>query len=136
MTSGRAGEKNGVRLVLGDGPRGRLELSSTEGWLTDYVDGAVAWLPVCQMIGFDDSKAQVERSGLDGKVLYAQANAVERKATKDARIDCYGVNLCPTALEWARGSCRKAAKQSRQWGQGRQHASGRAGLDGGMCECL
>eukprot|EP00198_Chlamydomonas_reinhardtii_P009056 XP_001698393.1 predicted protein [Chlamydomonas reinhardtii] len=52
-------EKNGVRLVLGDGPRGRLELSSTEGWLTDYVDGAVAWLPVCQMIGFDDSKAQI-----------------------------------------------------------------------------
>ncbi|KAG2423616.1 hypothetical protein HXX76_015134 [Chlamydomonas incerta] len=53
-------EKNGVRLVLlGVGPRGRLELSSTAGWLTGYVEGAVAWLPVCQMEGTDDNMAQV-----------------------------------------------------------------------------
>ncbi|KAG2433296.1 hypothetical protein HXX76_008363 [Chlamydomonas incerta] len=55
---GNPRERNGVRLVLGDGPRGRLELSSTDGWLTDYVEGAVAWLPVCQMIGIDDLLAQ------------------------------------------------------------------------------
>ncbi|PNH10773.1 hypothetical protein TSOC_002458 [Tetrabaena socialis] len=52
------GPKNGVRLVGGSGPRGRLEVSSVDGWLTDYEDGVLAWRPVCDSGFFDDSMAQ------------------------------------------------------------------------------
>ncbi|KAG2449421.1 hypothetical protein HYH02_005568 [Chlamydomonas schloesseri] len=59
--------KNGIRLVDGSGPKGRLEVSSTDGWLTDYVDGAVAWRPLCATGFFDDSMAQVMCEMLDYK---------------------------------------------------------------------
>eukprot|EP00198_Chlamydomonas_reinhardtii_P009055 XP_001698392.1 predicted protein [Chlamydomonas reinhardtii] len=54
-------EGNGIRLVGGggSGPRGRLEVSSKDGWLNEYEEGAVAWRPVCNMFGIDDSDAQV-----------------------------------------------------------------------------
>ncbi|PNH10749.1 hypothetical protein TSOC_002460 [Tetrabaena socialis] len=59
---GRPGSKNGVRLVEGSGARGRLEVSSTDGWLTNHEEGAVAWQPVCST-GFSDSIAQARQGG-------------------------------------------------------------------------
>ncbi|PNH10771.1 hypothetical protein TSOC_002457 [Tetrabaena socialis] len=55
---GIVGSKNGVRLVGGSGLRGRLEVSSVDGWLTNYEEGVVAWRPVCDSGFFDDSMAQ------------------------------------------------------------------------------
>lgn len=63
VTCYRAGAKNGIRLVDGAGPRGRLEVSSTDGWVSGLYDGSVAWRPLCDSGVFDDYTAQVRAPG-------------------------------------------------------------------------
>ncbi|KAG2433294.1 hypothetical protein HXX76_008361 [Chlamydomonas incerta] len=81
-------EGNGVRLVGGSGARGRLEVSSVDGWLNEYEEGAVAWRPVCNMVGFDDSYAQImcELLGYQYGRLYYD-DEVNRRAPNDTATD-------------------------------------------------
>ncbi|KAG2449418.1 hypothetical protein HYH02_005567 [Chlamydomonas schloesseri] len=81
-------EGNGIRLVGGSGSRGRLEVSSLDGWLNEYEEGAVAWRPVCNMVGFDDNDAQVmcELLGYTyGRLYYS--DEVVRRAPNDTATD-------------------------------------------------
>jgi hypothetical protein len=59
------GEQNGVRLVGGSGPRGRLEVSFRERFVGgERTFGPLATAAVCDGPGFTDNTALVSTMGL------------------------------------------------------------------------
>ncbi|PNW77966.1 hypothetical protein CHLRE_10g458800v5 [Chlamydomonas reinhardtii] len=92
--------KNGIRLVDGAGPRGRLEVSSTDGWVSGLYDGSVAWRPLCDSGVFDDYTAQTMCEMLDykygrkyytAKVAYPNSYNKSEYASQDPLdyLSCY-----------------------------------------------